>query len=500
MTIIIQGFSSTDKVPGFIGETVYGAGPLSIGSIPLKCLCVGLSDGDLAADSTPVQILSTTDADTQAGAGTELNRMLRKALLVPGVQLYAATPTPANTPAAAEATITFATTATSAGVFTYYVGGDAVSVGVASGDVVGTIATNAAAAFNARSDLAVSATAALGVVTLTVKSEGARGNFYILSQDTSAAPTGTTSTIAGGSSVTGGGVYFDGGSGTEDLTNLLAALYPGQWDRIAFAQNDTTNAAKIKAQLVTKAGPLEGRLEHACVSTNGTLANAATLAQSTYNAERVQVLWCKYGESHPSEVAAAMASLRTATEQSAPNAAYDGVALAGIAPMRNAADWPTRATQQTALNEGVTPLTTIAGDSTTVRVVRSITTKCLNGSDPDYRTLDTADAYVPDYVRNVLRLAWTTDYLPSNPYVGPNPSAVEPDPPAGVATPQRWNSYMTSTLQGLVAANVLQSVGTNAYDTPVSEYDATAKRIMSAVPVIRRANNHQTGVSVRQAG
>lgn len=500
MTIIIQGFSSTDKVPGFIGETVYGAGPLSIGSIPLKCLCVGLSDGDLAADSTPVQILSTTDADTQTGAGTELNRMLRKALLVPGVQLYAATPSPAGGAAAATATITFANTATSVGVFSYRVGGDTVSVGVASGDTVSTIATNTAAAFNARAELAVSASASLGVVTLTVKSEGARGNFYVLHQDASAAPTDTTSTLAGGSAVTGGGVYFSGGSGTEDITNLLAALYPGQWDRIAFAEADTTNAALIKAQLVAKAGPLEGRLEHACVSVNGTLSNAATLAQSTYNAERVQVLWCKYAESHPSEIAAAMASLRTATEQSAPNAAYDGTALVGIAPMRNSGDWPTRATQQTALNEGITPLTTIASDATTVRVVRSITSKCLTGTDPDYRTLDTADAYVPDYVRNVLRLAWTTDYLPSNPYVGPNPSAVEPDPPAGVATPARWNSYLTATLQALVASNVLQSVGTTSYDTPVSEFDATAKRIMSAVPVIRRANNHQTGVSVRQAG
>lgn len=500
MTIIIQGFSSTDKVPGFIGETVYGAGPISIGSIPLKCLCVGLGGGTLTADGAPVQVLSTTDADTVAGAGTELDRMLRKALLTPGVQLWAAKPAPANTPAAAEATITFATTATSAGVFSYYVGGDLVSVGVATGDVIGDIASNCADAINARSDLIASATHALGVVTLAVKSAGARGNQAILAQDISAAPGGTTSTLAGGTAVTGGGVPFALGTGTEDLAALLTTIYPGQFDRIAFAQNDTTNAAKIKAHLIACAGPLEGRTQHAVVAVNSTIANAATLAQSTYNAERVQVLWLKNSETHPSEIAASFASYRTAVEQSAPNAAYDGTALPGVTPQRFSADWPSRATQQTALNEGITPVTSGGGDATTARVVRSITTKCLNGSDPDYRTLDTADAYVPDYVRNVLRLAWTTDYLPSNPYVGPNPSSVEPDPPAGVATPTRWNSYLTSTLAGLVSTNVLQSVGTTSSDSPVSEYDATARRIMSAVPVIRRANNHQTGVSVRQAG
>ena len=46
-------------------------------------------------------------------------------------------------------------------------------------------------------------------MTLTVKCAGVRGNQYILMQDTTQLPSTVTSAIAGGSSVTGGGVFHE---------------------------------------------------------------------------------------------------------------------------------------------------------------------------------------------------------------------------------------------------------------------------------------------------
>jgi len=37
----IVGWTSDDKVPGFVGETVFGAGKVSAGSLPFYCLVVG---------------------------------------------------------------------------------------------------------------------------------------------------------------------------------------------------------------------------------------------------------------------------------------------------------------------------------------------------------------------------------------------------------------------------------------------------------------------------
>jgi len=498
MAITILGFASTDKVPGFVGETVYGAGAISLGSIPIKLLCVGgiSTDGDLTPDTEIRQIFSAGDAATAAGAGSELHGMLTNALRVPGVRIYAATATEAGGAAAATGTITIAGTWSTAGTFVYRIGGVLVT-----GTILGTDNATAAgdaieAAINAVAECPVTASNTTGTVTLTAKTKGARGNLIYVAQDASQLPSGATSTLAGGTGVTGGITPLSGGSGTENVTALLATLYAGTYDTQAWATNDATNLGKIKAQLVAKAGPLENRLEHAVFGANGTYAAAKSLAQTTCNAERMQCVWQLYGETQPAATAASMAAIRVQYQQATPNASFDGVLLPGVAPQSQRADWAIRSTQQAALDAGVTPIVTTEGDVTSAQVVRAITTHCLDGSNPDYRTLDVADAVVPDYVRRYLDLYWTTSYVVANPYVRANPTSEERDPPAGVATPARWNSQVATILQELEGALVLTGTRTTA-GQPLSEFDETAKRIMSAVPTYRLPHQHQIGVSIR---
>jgi phage tail sheath gpL-like len=503
MTILIQGFGSDFKVPMFAGETVFGAGAISLATITLKLLLVGLktSAGSLTLDGTPQQIFSADDADTKAGAGSELARMCYIALRQPGVSIWAAAPTGAGG-AAATATITIATTATSAGTFTYWFDGERVDVQVASGDTPTVIGASIVAAIGAKPRLPVTGSNSSGTVTVTVKSAGIRGNDYILFQDTSAGPSATTSAISGGSSVTGGGVRFTGGTGTETMTALLATIFGTRYHRIAIAQYDSTSLAAWKAQLNTLAGPLEGRMEHLVFATNGTLSASTTLTTTTLNNARVSGFWLLNGETHPSAMAAAYGALRVEKEQSDPDAAFDGDELLGVAPQRAVGDWSSLSTQQSALNNGTTPGVTTADGR--VVVVRAITTKCLNGTDPDYRTLDTSQAVVPDYVRDGLKLIWDTEFKIENPRVASDPASGQRDRPAGVATPTRWNQRVTQYLRVLEGSTpdspfagrpVLVDVGTNL---PSSEFDSNANRIMSAVPTKPAPNQHQIGVSVRQ--
>jgi len=500
MAIQIVGFSSSYKVPGFFGETVYGAGAISQGSIPLTLLVVGLksSAGAMTPDSTPVDIFSAEDADAQAGPGSELARKCYVALKYPGIRLKAACPGAASGAVAASATITVTGTATTSGEWEYRVAGETISGGIATGDLAADVAADIAAAINSRPRLPVTASVGGGgsnVVTLPVKSPGIRGNDYILHQVTTRLASGITSAIAGGSSVTGGRVKFAGGSGTEDVTTLLSVLLPGWYHRIAIAQNDATNLARWKSHSLTKAGPLEGRMEHYVVAGHGALSASQSLSTITLNYQRFQNAWLLNSESHPSEIAASLAALRTITEQDDPDAAYDDVQLLGIAPQAVVADWPNASTQSSALDNGVTPLTTTPDGR--VVVVRSITTRCLNGSDPDYRTLDTSDAVVPDYVRRGLQLIWTTEFKANNPRVADDPAEGQRDRPAGVATPTRWAQRATKYLKDLEGASppILIDVETNPV---IAEYNRAAKRIMAVVPVVPAPNQHQIGVSVRQ--
>ncbi len=501
--IQIVGYASNNKVPGFFAETVYGAGPLTAADIPLRLLVSGtkLSTGTATADQDIDLILSETDADTLYGAGSEIAVMCYGALQIPGVTVYGAANAEAGGAVGATATITIAGTWSAAGTFQFWIDGEYVTGGIASTDTVSLVADAIVVAVNANTHLSVTAAKGAGtayIVTLTRKSKGLRGNQGILWQDKTLMPSGMTSAIAGGTDVSGAlglGCFFGAtaGSGADVVTTLLTKISADQYDRIAAAQNDATNAAAWKAFVNTQAGPLVGITEHVIMCNNASLAASKSIAQTSVNAERVQYMWFLNSETIPSRVAATFAAYRTLVEQDEPGAAYDGYELPGVKPQRMRADWPSTATLISALDNSLTPIATTRGGA--AYVVRSITSKSLTGSNPDYRTLDTSEAVVPDYVRADLRLFWLTVFLRANPKVGPDAGPSEKEKPAGVATPTRWNQQATGRLKLLESRLIISDVNSNPM---VSEYNTVADRIMSIVPTSVTKNQHSIGVSVRQ--
>jgi phage tail sheath gpL-like len=501
VTIVIQGFPDTYKRPGFYGETKYGQGGISSGSIPKYLLCIGqMSSGTATADVSIVNIGSDDDADAAFGAGSQIARMCYKAGLEKGIRIKAIAVADASGAAAATGTITIATNSTSAGEWVYRIAGDEVRVAVASGATPTVQATAIKNKINGNPRLPVTATSSSGVVTVTAKCEGAEGNGIYLFQNKQTAPGGSTSTLAGGTAVVSSipgedGVPLSGGSGTVDITNALAVLYAGRYHRIACAANDSTNVALLEAQLDAKAAPTVGRMEHAVFGHVGSLSSATSIAQTTLNNERVQLVWLEESEVPAGELAARMAAARLSLEQQNPNSNFDGYVLTGIRAQANRNKWASESSQVSALDNSVTPLLSLADGSVTV--VRAITTKSLTSSNPDYRTLDVGFAVTPDEVRDDLALQWATVFLPANPAVREDPAPEEPEPPAGVATPSRWNGFVTSRAKSEWAKK-LWILPITAETAPTSEYNNTAKRIMSAVPVKTHPLQHQIGVSVRE--
>lgn len=509
--IVIPGLSTTTKRPGFFGELKAPAGSISAASIPLRLLLVGnkTSVGDMTADGAPVQILSEDEADSRAGAGSELATMAygigggAGALQQQNTEVFlACVAEAASSPAFATATITISGTWTTGGTLSYRLSGWRFSVGVGGTDTVTNVAVAIVNAIMANSRVPFTATNSSGVVTVTTKNKSPRSNWHALFQDITQRPSGLTSTLAGGTAMTGGGVHFTAGAGNDSPTNLLATLASTQFDRIAIACGDSTldatNLALWKAQVDSQAGAATGILQQIVTASNDTLTNAASITVTTLNDIRFELLHGLNEETHPMVLASTFAAARVLTEQRDPDSSYDGFVLHGCAPQTQAADIYTPAQMETALGEGVTPLFTNSSGELTV--VRAITTHCRLGSNPDYRVLDTSETTVGDHILTQAELLWLTDFLPNNPRVRDNPAPEEPDPPDGVATPDLWDKATTQMLRKMERGDgyplpIVENVDENM---PASSFDPVAKRIMQALPYQTMPNQHSIGVSVRQ--
>jgi phage tail sheath gpL-like len=564
VTFAIPGFPSTDFVPGPYGIVRYGAGASSAASIPLKMLVAGMKASNTTGTSVQDKSLDlcpdSLTVDGLYGAGGQISKAIQAALGIQGVAITGAPIAVPSGAVQASWVVTITAAQTAAGTLFVRVDGVVISCSVGATDTATTIATNLAAAINATSRLPFTATASTLYVTITAITPGASGNQYIgfsvvtqcpgvtasftgstwtastaytsspaqfvqpatangfYYKCTTAGTTGSSppvfpvvvgTTVTDGSAVwtcyglvvTGGGATPGGGSGVESAANVLALIKTQRFDRICICSNDSTNLGLWQAQIDIQAGPLYGILQHAVYGTTSTLAAATTLSQ-TLNDQRLQAMWYLNGETAPWEMAGVFCAMRVAAEANDPDAIYDNQLLPGVAPQSQTADVPSHATLVSALNNGVTPVGT--NQSKQAFLVRSITAHSLNGSNPDYSTLDTGAAVVPDFVLTTLLLYWQNNFAPNNPRVAPDLPANSPKYPPGVAYPSLWSAYANKILQdlsnGITGGVQVAPIIINVAQNPVvSTYDYVANRIMSAVTVIPAPGDHQIGVSVLAA-
>jgi phage tail sheath gpL-like len=438
--------------------------------------------------------------------GSELGRMASAALRVSGVTIRAMAVEWADGAAKATLTCAFGGTWETSGVAGLRLGGKTYRVTVNVGDSLATICSRMADAINADKRAFCTADADDSSLILTVKTAGVRGNFWNAWKVLTDAPSGLTMTLTGGSALTGGGVPFSGGSGADDVSDALEVVLAEQaplYNFQAWAQNDAVNMAEVETQLDAKAGALVQEYEQATFVTNGTMAAAISLAQTTLNHVFSGLVLDEEGESHPAETAAVFAAIRAVTEGSNPNPNYNDRILPGIAPRaREAQALDVHSKRKACLNAGVTPTKTVDGKKL---IVRAITTKCLTGSTPDYSTLDVGEATVPMRISREIGAEWYAFAL-ANPYAGPDPDAEggERAAPQGVATPSLWNASVYSLLKRAEKALWIHQVDLVEDDDsqpnlPTSEWDDEAERIMSSIPVVVRPLNSQLGTDVRQA-
>ena len=210
--------------------------------IPMRIVLIGQYNlGKTPTVNVPVNL---TDADTAAalyGFGSELHLMAKAAFKMAGIVPIDAIPVSPGT-TAATGTFTVTGPATSAGTIALYVGGQRISVAVASGDSANTIAAAINSAINAATALPATGGVATNVVTVTSRYKGVVANGISLGQDLSSGdaagePLGVTIAIGA----------MAGGATNPDPTAALAALGNTFYTHIGCGYTDATSLAAYKA-------------------------------------------------------------------------------------------------------------------------------------------------------------------------------------------------------------------------------------------------------------
>jgi phage tail sheath gpL-like len=352
-----------------------------------KVVIVGqrIAAGSVLADVL-TDVFSDVDAATYFGNGSQLHLMCRAAIKAnPYLALQAIAMDDAGAGVLASGTVTLTGPASSVGVLTLKVAGKLVQVAVAATDTATAMAAALAAQVALQPDLPVTATAALGVLTLTAKNKGTQGNNIKIEAVTSAA--GVTTAV----------VAMANGATDPTIATALASIFAAGHNIIISAWNDATNLTALRTHLDSVSGPLEQRGAIGIYGHAGSLATATTLAAGV-NAGRISAPNFKVPE-QPCEFAAAYGAVVASEED--PARPLNLLDLIGItAP--ELADQLSRTEQENALYNGVTPFE--VGPGGKVQIVRAITTYTLDAQAiPDVSLLDLTTIRTLDYVRKACR-------------------------------------------------------------------------------------------------
>lgn len=458
--IVFDNIPSSIRKPGVYSEfnTSLAVRALPVNAQKLLILAQKTSAGSGTAN-TPIKILSEEDAILYGGYGSHIHLCCRAALKAnPLVDLYIC-PLDDGAGTQAAGTITVTGTCDATGYFDIWIGNELVQVTVEDGDVVNDIAAAIDAAINEKEhNMPITASVATNVVTLTARNDGTLGNNIPVSYKNN--NVGTTTLAV---------VQPTTGATDPDITTALTNILPGEYDIIFVANSDSTNLGLLKTHLQSRSAPVEDRPAIGVFGYTGVQATLETLCGTTLNYERLTAAYLKYsktterGHSLDYEVGAAYAAVIASEED--PARPLNNLALTGIAPSSDVQKL-SRAQQESCLENGVTPLHVMAGE--TVGIVRAITTYTTNSASiPDVSMLDLTTIRSLDYVKLAIETRQALVFVRAK---------------LSTKTPARVRSQILDVLYLLESLEIVENVEANK-DGVICERDSVdANRINAKIP------------------
>lgn len=472
------------KVPGSFVQVSLGAGPRSPATGAMRVLLVGnKSAAGTGVAATLYEVAGPDDVKTLAGVGSELHRMAIAFFNVFKTgRLFIVIVATAGT--AASQAIAFTGTATADGAVEVWISGERVVVPITTGDTHTAVAVNVAAAINAKPVLPCTATAATGTATATARCTGPRGNCISVR---------TAITGAAGISHTPISGYFTSGATMDDPQAALDAVASQRFHLTVAPYWTATELAKFRSFHNTGALPINGKRGRFVACSPDTLATAITLSD-TVNAARGEIAWCEDPDSTPGEIAAGLAGALAAARSSDRAANMDGVVIPKLKPQAAIDDIATSSEQNSALNNGLTPIVTRGGE---LVIVRSITNYHLDASsNDDFSILDSHKVDVADFVGDVIEQNFATRYKGFKLAPHPAPPAIVPPK---VATPVTVRTFLFDQLKA--QENVLLVNVDALAPQLVVELDGSVDgRLNADIPIDVIEHFHQLAANVAQIG
>jgi phage tail sheath gpL-like len=488
MSIQLTGVSNSYPLPGELAETIFAAGGSSGATAQYNAILMGnkLSTGSatlatIYGPTTPIALTSESDAIALFGAGSELHGMARRFFTLNTSTPLSAIAIAEGAGAAATGTITVANIASGYSTLRIYLQDDFVDVGIASGDGYATVASNIVSAVNSKTYWPASAsTGSNGIVTLTAKQLGLRGN--LISFQTQLKPSNITTTVTGTASA-----FLTSGTVSDDNTNALAAMLPYNFYYIISAAEDVTNLGRLKTQIATQSLPVNGIRQRNISGSNAASVSTINTIANGLNDPRGCVAWQMSSDVQPCNIAATLGAVISLIESDFNSSTLNFDSFGGNA--KTSALWPikaprsgiapTKLQQVSALNNGVTPIASTASGSS--YIVKLITLYSLNGSTPDYRVRDWCTVSISDHYTNDI-LQDAADKMRSK-TVSADPVNNE-SPPPGSITPSTLKAMINRRTRDYFESGLLTNIATIISNTIV-QYDPinTPNRLTALIPL-----------------
>ncbi|MWP61046.1 phage tail sheath subtilisin-like domain-containing protein [Gilliamella sp. Pas-s25] len=245
MTISFNNIPNNIKVPLFYAEvdssaanTIQDSGASLIIAYPLA---------DSTIERNKLIIMSSVDqAKKLAGRGSQLSRMVESYRNIDNFgELFVIAVDEPTAGSNASGTIQISGTAEQTGTLSLYIGNSKIQSRVTVSDTAESIANGLHNAINAHPDLPVTATVTNSTITLTAKHKGLSGNDIPLCFN-------YYGTIGGEETPDGLNIVITqmhGGTGTPDLTPVIAAMGDKLLDFIAFPFNDLSSLATFNHEM-----------------------------------------------------------------------------------------------------------------------------------------------------------------------------------------------------------------------------------------------------------
>ena len=281
---------------------------------------------------------------------------------------------------------------------------------------------------------------------------------------------------------TGAGVTSLGGGATADnYTNALATVLSQGYFNIVPCDSDATNVGRIATQIATQAQPITGILQRMFFGSADTLANCTTITTGL-NSAQAECVWGNATDITPLELAANNAALYSLFEQSG-NTGYRFVGRLNFslfptanATFNDASYWflsgtrsgpnsgPNTVQITSALNNGITPIALQQNGA--AYLVKRVTTRCLNGSNQDFRIRDAHKVAImfawATAAKNITQQQFGGKDLLDPPLQGQSPAGGQP-PNTFATNTVLWGNALKDLTAKMGQAGLLQNVAaTNA--------------------------------------